>query len=312
MHVNGTAVLALKRKIPLTNKFFIYLPRAFDKNSFDNEILSKSLAILKTLSPTHIVIEPNLSDKSFSAIFKNNGLKESGETNQPMHTNIIGLKDGEENVWTSMTSTYRRNIRKSIKYGCKVEVHSSKNHALEAFWEIMTDVKTRTGYVAHNFEYFKKVWRIMSSAGKAKIFLCKHDSTNVGAYLCIYSGPWSGPWSSPWSGPQSGKNVYELYGGINDEGKKLRAGYLLKWESIKEAIKTGYKYYDQWGSAPKINDEFDSSHPLAGVAKFKQGFGGKQVEFLPQYTLVLSNRYYMFYNLMLLVNKTIIKMKKLT
>jgi lipid II:glycine glycyltransferase (peptidoglycan interpeptide bridge formation enzyme) len=47
--------------------------------------------------------------------------------------------------------------------------------------------------------------------------------------------------------------------------------HLLQWEALRWARSQGCTVYDWWG-AP---DELSESHPMWGVYRFKEGFGGK-------------------------------------
>jgi lipid II:glycine glycyltransferase (peptidoglycan interpeptide bridge formation enzyme) len=97
--------------------------------------------------------------------------------------------------------------------------------------------------------------------------------------------------------------AYEFYGGVTNSGRNVEAGYLLKWEAIKDAISLHKQFYDHWGVAPVINGEFDKNHELYNISKFKQGFGGVVVEFLPQQTIVFSKFGYWLYNMGIKINE---------
>jgi lipid II:glycine glycyltransferase (peptidoglycan interpeptide bridge formation enzyme) len=88
------------------------------------------------------------------------------------------------------------------------------------------------------------------------------------------------------------------------------ANYLLKWEGIKHAIVMGKKSYDQWGVAPKIEGVYDHKHPLFNISQFKSGFGGEDVEFLPQFVKVFNPLAYRFYRFGLWVNRLMLILKK--
>ena len=56
------------------------------------------------------------------------------------------------------------------------------------------------------------------------------------------------------------EEAFELYGGMNDEGQRLRANYHLKWTVVTEMKHRGVTKYDVNGL---LND---------GVSAFKKGF----------------------------------------
>jgi lipid II:glycine glycyltransferase (peptidoglycan interpeptide bridge formation enzyme) len=55
---------------------------------------------------------------------------------------------------------------------------------------------------------------------------------------------------------------------MTDEGADSRANYLLKWEAIVGFKRAGFATYDLWGLA------------TGGIAQFKEGFGGRQVDYV--------------------------------
>ncbi|QQR52894.1 peptidoglycan bridge formation glycyltransferase FemA/FemB family protein [bacterium] len=67
---------------------------------------------------------------------------------------------------------------------------------------------------------------------------------------------------------RAGATAYELYGGVNATGQKMRANYALKWRAITDAQNAGLKFYDFNG---RVSD---------GVSQFKEGFGPDEVDFV--------------------------------
>jgi lipid II:glycine glycyltransferase (peptidoglycan interpeptide bridge formation enzyme) len=59
-------------------------------------------------------------------------------------------------------------------------------------------------------------------------------------------------------------------------GAESRANYLLKWEAIRSSREAGATSYDLWGLA------------TGGIAHFKTGFGGREVQYVGAWDLVLS------------------------
>ena len=65
-----------------------------------------------------------------------------------------------------------------------------------------------------------------------------------------------------------GDRAAEAFGGMTDAGADERANYLLKWASIIGFKEEGFAAYDLWGLA------------TGGIAQFKEGFGGRQVDYV--------------------------------
>ena len=102
---------------------------------------------------------------------------------------------------------------------------------------------------------------------------------------------------SPTSGPA--RNVSE-YGGSTEEGLKSGANHALQWQAIQWARERGCRLYDFWGVPDQLGlaaaagdeaerallEEQARSDPLYGVFRFKKGFGGRVVRYLPAYDRV--------------------------
>jgi lipid II:glycine glycyltransferase (peptidoglycan interpeptide bridge formation enzyme) len=71
-----------------------------------------------------------------------------------------------------------------------------------------------------------------------------------------------------------GQRIVDLHGGTTSAGEDRCANHLLKAEAILIARTAGYLEYDLGGL------------PNAGVAAFKRGFGGREIETVGFWTLV--------------------------
>lgn len=70
-----------------------------------------------------------------------------------------------------------------------------------------------------------------------------------------------------------GKIMTYLHGASLYEQRALMAPYALHWAVLQDAARRGFQQYDWWGIAPENAPE----HKLAGVTRFKLGFGGQSV-----------------------------------
>ncbi len=74
----------------------------------------------------------------------------------------------------------------------------------------------------------------------------------------------------------SGGRASQLYGGLTDAGGKARSGHFFEWEAIIRSKAAGASIFDMWGRSTK------------GIAHFKQGFGGRVVEYGGTFDLVVN------------------------
>ncbi|MBD3362358.1 peptidoglycan bridge formation glycyltransferase FemA/FemB family protein [Candidatus Dojkabacteria bacterium] len=288
------------RKIPVINQSFGYIPRLLDKKNFTPEILKKLINFFKyEIKLSHLIIEPNLTKadnfEDLNSILNNLRFKKTGRTIQPNYTNIIDLTQSYEEIFANFRSTYRRNIRKAKKLGCKSAIFEKGNEPLSRFFRIMNAIMQRTKYVMHGKKYFEKVWNELSKSNQAKIYIISRKKEDLGALFVVFDN----------------KGAYELYGGINEAGRRYRAGFLLRDVSIKDSKAMSKELYDQWGVAAFSEEGYSEKSELVGVSRFKAGFGGQDIEYFPQYIYVNHKPGYFVYRLGVFFNKMKIKFSKI-
>jgi hypothetical protein len=80
-----------------------------------------------------------------------------------------------------------------------------------------------------------------------------------------------------------GGRAAQLYGGLTDAGGDLRAGHFFEWQAIVRSKAAGARIFDMWGRS------------TPGIAHFKQGFGGRVVEYGGTWDLVAQPLVHAFY-----------------
>jgi peptidoglycan pentaglycine glycine transferase (the first glycine) len=296
--IENLPVSILIRNLPFSKKKFGYIPRGFSKK-FADPMLLKNLSsyCAKELGLCHLIVEPNLfANEDIRNLFLDSGFRNIGKTIQPNFSNIVILDRSYGEVFAKFDSTYRRNIRKSYKIGLSIHCLGRGDDSVDEFYKIMSEIFNRTKFVMHGFEYFKKIWKLFSEAKMAKIYLAKLQDELVGALFVLFDS----------------QGAYEMYGGVSQKGKEVKAGYALRDATIQDAIMLGKKYYDQWGVA-EFDDlgNYNKNDELFNISLFKQGFGGKNIRFESQYTMILDPIGYQFYNVGKFLNSFKIKLEKL-
>lgn len=102
------------------------------------------------------------------------------------------------------------------------------------------------------------------------LFIAEYQGKTIAANLVNFFGP----------------TATYTHGGWDWEYRSLMAPHLLQWEQIKEAKNRGCKAYDFWG-IDKIN--------WPGITRFKKGFGGKEVNYIGTFDLILKQAWYSAY-----------------
>lgn len=103
-------------------------------------------------------------------------------------------------------------------------------------------------------------------------------------------GSYKGKPISAWLLINFKNTIYYLYGASSNEYREVMANNLVAWHSIRLGKKMGLKIFDMWGAANVPDPKPDN--PYYGFHKFKQGYGGKLVEYLGTFDLVFNDPLY--------------------
>lgn len=285
-----SVVSVLLRRFPLSSfvsllgfKQFAYIPRGFavkDEKYFKTAL--KSLEEYYKDKAAFIIIDPdrpfgtNKWNESFKSALDELEWAKSGVSIQPNQTNVIDIKRSEKELISSFRPKWRRNLRKAQRQGVRVYEAKDKD-GVSDFYQVISSVERSTKFVAHSEEYFLKMWEEMKKDGLIRIFIAERKSELLSAYLVLVN-------------KDAG---FEVFGGSTKIGRDLEASYLLKLEIMCRLSEDGKQFYDQWGVAPKGEE----NHPLSGISYYKSGFGGAYVDFLPQYVKIFNKIGYLLYKM---------------
>jgi len=98
-------------------------------------------------------------------------------------------------------------------------------------------------------------------------FLTPHSSFTINLYLAEHEGDLLAGIVTLFRGREA---VY-LYGASSDKKRNLMAPYALQLKAMEDSKAAGCVEYDLFGIPPNE----DPSHPMAGLYRFKTGFGGR-------------------------------------
>lgn len=88
-----------------------------------------------------------------------------------------------------------------------------------------------------------------------------------------------------------GNEVLSLVGGSYKEYMEFQSAYTVHFAGLKYAIEHNYERYNFYG----ITGIFDENNPLFGLYSFKRDFGGKVVELIGEFDLVINKPMYILY-----------------
>jgi lipid II:glycine glycyltransferase (peptidoglycan interpeptide bridge formation enzyme) len=186
----------------------------------------------------------------------------AGADVQPADTVLVDLTGSEEGILKNMKTKWRYNIQLAHKRG--VLVRQTGEEELNRFYELLKETGKRDRIAIHSSEYYTSLfthYREYIKEGQnqeamdLRLYLAEHEGEVIAALVALFRG---------------NTGVY-LYGASSDHKRNLMAPYALQWKAMRDARAQGCTVYDLFGIPPRE----DPDHPMAGLYRFKTGFGGR-------------------------------------
>lgn len=175
----------------------------------------------------------------------------------PANTIVVDLSPEESEILKRMKPKTRYNIRLALRKG--VEVRATGIEGLDEWYQLYTETALRNGLYINDISYFQSMFADKMSCTDKEVsvhlLVAYHDNTPLAAMFLVLS---------------SHRATY-LYGASSSNGRNLMPTYALQWKAMQLAKAHRCKEYDMFGISPNP----DPSHPMYGLYKFKQGFGGE-------------------------------------
>jgi lipid II:glycine glycyltransferase (peptidoglycan interpeptide bridge formation enzyme) len=251
------AAQILIRKLPLPFRSFAYIPRGpIVEELHRNEFLEMLSGLVKRdYRSVALSIEPN----SFE-FDPPTGWKRSANRILSRDTMLLDIEKAESDLLADMAKKTRQYIRKSAAEGITIKQVRTKEE-IEACLHIYRQTAERAKFNLHTNQYYMDVFNLM------------------GDYSPIFAAYLEGqPIAFLWMA-MSADTAYELYGGMNEDGQRLRANYALKWHVIRKVKEWGLSQYDFGGLV------------VGGVSVFKQGWASQETSFAGTFDKPLSPAY---------------------
>lgn len=184
---------------------------------------------------------------------------------QPIRTILLDLALDEATLLAQMKEKWRYNLRLAERKG--VEVRKAQTvEDVHAWYALMQTTSERDRFGIHTLDYYLKAWQVFVPRRQACLFLAEYDGQVLaGIFVGLLA-----------------KEAIYLYGASSNERRNLMPNYLLQWRAICWARQQGATRYDFWG-VPESEDENEA---MAGVYRFKRGWGGRVVRFAGCYERV--------------------------
>jgi len=184
---------------------------------------------------------------------------------QPARTILLDLAPGEDDLLAGMKEKWRYNVRLAGRRGVSVRPARTLED-VQAWYRILQVTGERDGFGIHTLDYYRRAWLLFAPENQAQLLLAEHDGRLLAGIFVGYLG----------------QQAIYLYGASSNEYRQLMPNYLLQWEAMRWAKNQGALSYDLWG----IPDSDDPTEAMAGVYRFKSGWGGHTVRFAGNYEYV--------------------------
>jgi lipid II:glycine glycyltransferase (peptidoglycan interpeptide bridge formation enzyme) len=208
------------------------------------------------------------------------GWKKSKNHILSAETVILDLNKSEDELLSGMAKKTRQYIRKSGNSGIVIKNVKSEKELQECL-DIYHQTSERAGFGLHSDQYYKDIFAAMGEYSPVLVSYVK-DQPVAFLWMAI-----------------SADVAYELYGGMNDVGKDLRANYALKWAMICKCKEWGLSRYDFGGMVE------------GGVSTFKKGWTESESVLAGTFDYPLSFFYGLYSNILPFGKKLVRRCKKL-
>jgi len=275
-------VQAIQYPLPL-GKSFLYVPRGPIVKKDSSRIISEIIHHIKLLAKKEGAIFARID----SLTDKKMGLQPApaeayrSAITQPKTEWMVDISQTEEDLLKAMHEKTRYNIRLSQKKGVVTQFFTGTElkKQLNDFLMLLGETAVRDQFYLHPVRHYETL--IQAFHEHVELVTAKFQGKTLATGLILFFGD----------------TATYLYGGSSSENRNLMAPYAMHWEAIKRAKgrglvspklgEGGCRYYSFGG----INDT-----DLAGVTRFKQGFGGEAVDFPGSFDMIVNPMWYWLYN----------------
>jgi lipid II:glycine glycyltransferase (peptidoglycan interpeptide bridge formation enzyme) len=229
-------------------------------------------------------LEPELLERHSTADYYHSWLLlrefQPAEPIQPRSTVQLDLQPEPEQLFARLSKGHRADVRRAGRQGVDVRVGTVSD--IPAFYAIMQSTGQRAEFAIHSEAYYRFAWHLFQP--RSLLLLAEQAGAPVAAHMMFADA----------------RAGHYLYSGATETGLKAGANHLLQWHAVQWARTLGCTHYDLWGIPDALGraastaddqqrealEEAARSDPLIGVYRFKKGFGGEIVRYLPAYDQV--------------------------
>ncbi len=259
-------------KLPGLSTFVGYCPKSVIPSKQMVDFLVKEA---KKRGAIFIKFEPNESDLKKKTLLEKDLRFTAGKPLFTKHSFVLDINKSEEDLLKNMHQKTRYNLRLAEKRGVLI-VEDNSLEAFEEYWKLTEETTKRQGFYSHTKSYHQKMFTEMTKSGMGHHLKAVYRDEVITTWMIFILN----------------NKIYYPYGASSTKYREVMANNLMMWEVIKMGKKNKCVSLDMWGSMGPTPDIKD---PWYGFHKFKQGYGGKLVEFLGTYDLIVDRWWYKTY-----------------
>lgn len=192
---------------------------------------------------------------------------------QPKAIMVLNLDGDLDQILGNFKSKWRYNVRLADRKG--VTVRTGTRPDLDVFYDLLRTTAARDRFAVRGRRYFEDLWEVLHPAGMLRLFVAEFEGKPLAAIILFCMG----------------NRATYVYGASSDEHRNLMPNHLIQWEAIRWAKESGFGIYDFQGVSPMRGGE-PLEPELAGLNRFKEGFGATYVEYAGQFDLPLRGVWY--------------------
>ena len=188
------SALMLKKDLPLGYSYF-YIPRGFNINYKDKELLNIFTKKLKEFSKKHKAIffriDPDIKlhtidsnaqkidgENNYDVVdnlkkigYKHKKLTKYFETMLPRFTFRVPLEESIENIENKYTSTTKSRIKKALNSETSVEIGTKED--IKEFVRLMKMTEKRQNFYSHDLKFYEYFYEIFNKSNMVTLYLGK-------------------------------------------------------------------------------------------------------------------------------------------
>jgi lipid II:glycine glycyltransferase (peptidoglycan interpeptide bridge formation enzyme) len=195
---------------------------------------------------------------------------------QPKAVMVLDLDGDLDKIFGGFKSKWRYNIRLADRKG--VSIREAGRDDLASFYDLLVETARRDGFFIRGRSYFETLWDVLHPSGMLVAFLAELAGRPIAGILLLVMGD---------------RATY-TYGASSNEHRNVMPNHMLQWHGIRWAKERGCRVYDFRGVSP-VRSGNPVEPSIAGLNRFKEGFGARYVEYAGEFDLPLRAGWYRFW-----------------